>query len=572
MPEDDQIPPSGSYILYDRVVGPLPSGKYKIELEQNVSVSANYGNETYSANSERVFEITGPRWAVEMKDVHSVYPPRNEADAPTESYIPFITLNRKTLPWERSIFTSSSQTTNNHKSYPWMALLIFTEEELTDSNGNIGIHKDENKLKLVSDKTIAGVTYSGIFASNANTRVALNLDDGTMDDFEVNALRVNTDVLRSVAPTVDELRLLSHVRQVNPSDKENCGNDDDGWFSVVIGNRVLSKSKNYHACLVSLEGRHDEGILPVNVPLNYTKPSTSASSSGTTLSALLNVLLAVPKFPFFKGSKGKGSKEKEENSKGGPGKEEAAGGSVSSNGNSESEAPEEKPPTTSVSETKLVLLHHWTFSTSEVDGDFQSRIESLQVRVSSDELEGHSRGDLISMSEVFDQSQNPSKRDHVEPLLLGTDSVPGMTSNSYLRTEMKGADGISEEVLYRGPFTALPQNHRPKETPYSVSDEALGLVEELGIWDISHASAFELGRLLALQDTAFTSSMHQWITESRKQKLDDERNERLRNNSMDIDSIAEIISNIEISNVAGTVRQKHSAVKGVTGGRTDADQ
>ena len=132
------------------------------------------------------------------------------------------------------------------------------------------------------------------------------------------------------------------------------------------------------------------------------------------------------------------------------------------------------------------------FSTSEVDGDFQSRIEKLQVRVSSDELEGYSRGDLISMSEIFDQSQNPSKRDHVEPLLLGTDSVPGMTSNSYLRTEMKGADGISEEVLYRG-HLLLYRKIMNKETPYSVSDEALGLVEELGIWDISHASAFELG-------------------------------------------------------------------------------
>ena len=66
--------------------------------------------------------------------------------------------------------------------------------------------------------------------------------------------------------------------------------------------------------------------------------------------------------------------------------------------------------------------------------------------------------------------------------------------------------------------------------------------------------------------------MHQWITESRKQKLDDERNERLRNNSMDIDSIAEIMSNIDISNVAGTVRQKHSAVRDETGGRIDADQ
>ena len=117
--------------------------------------------------------------------------------------------------------------------------------------------------------------------------------------FRSKRCRVNTDVLRSVAPTVDELRLLSHVRQVNPSDKENCGNDDDGWFSVIMANRVLSKSKNYHACLVSLEGRHDEGILPVNVPLNYTKPSTSASSSGMHIKRPSQCLTCSTEFSFL---------------------------------------------------------------------------------------------------------------------------------------------------------------------------------------------------------------------------------------------------------------------------------
>ena len=56
-------------------------------------------------------------------------------------------------------------------------------------------------------------------------------------------------------PKLDELRLLCHARQVNPRDKELCGNDDDGWFSVVTSNRVLLPNKKYHACLVSLEGR-----------------------------------------------------------------------------------------------------------------------------------------------------------------------------------------------------------------------------------------------------------------------------------------------------------------------------
>jgi len=334
--------------------------------------------------------------------------------------------------------------------------------------------------------------------------------------------------LKSIAPTVDELRLLSHVRRVNPSDKENCGNDDDGWFSVVMSNRVLSKSKKYHACLVSLEGRFDEQILPDNVPLNYTNTGgTSAVTSG--LSALLSTLLAVPNMPFF------GTKKNENNNA----------------GSSTSQIEPVKDETSQTgTETKLVLLHHWSFSTSDIDGDFQSRMEGLRVRVNSDQLEGVSRGDLISLADVNQEKYGQHTKDNIEPLLLGTNSVPGMTSNSYLRTEMIGVDGISDEVLYRGPFTAVPENHHPKQDPYLVSDEALGIVEELGIWDISHASAFELGRLMALQDTILTGSVHQWITESKSNALDIERERRIKENNLDSKSLADIISKINFSKVA----------------------
>jgi len=521
MPEDN-LPDLGTYILYDRVVGPLSPGKYKLKIEQNVSVDANYGTESYSADSERVFTISGPRWSVDLPDIHSVYPPKNDADAPTESYVPFITLGRKTLPWERSIFNSNTQTANNIHSYPWIALLVFTEDELTDSNGVLGIHKGEKKLKINSDKIIDGVTYSGIFANNASTMTKLGIDDGNHDDLEVDALRVDSAILKSVAPTVDELRLLSHVRRVNPSDKENCGNDDDGWFSVVMSNRVLSKSNKYHACLVSLEGRFDEQLLPDNAPLNYATSTSGASTINKGMSALLSTLLAVPNFSLF-GNKGSGNK----GVKGGKG------------GSSPAKV-----------EEKLVLLHHWSFSSSEVDGDFQSRMEGLRVRVNSDKLNGVSRGDLISLGDVVNDAFGAQTKDNVEPLLLGTDSVPGMTSNSYLRTEMVGADGITDEVLYRGPFTAVPENHHPKEFPYAVSDEALAIVEELGIWDISHASAFELGRLMALQDTVLTGAIHQWITESKSNAHDIERNNRLKEKNLDSESLANIISKINFSKVA----------------------
>ncbi len=543
MPENN-VPDLGTYILYDRVVGPLPPGKYKLKIEQNIDISTNSGAESHSAESERVFTISGPRWSIDAPDIHSVYPPRNDDNSPTESYVPFITLGRKTLPWERSIFSSQTQTSNDIHSYPWVALLVFTDEELTDSNGVLGIHKGEDKLKLLSNKVIGDITYSGVFANRPSTMAELGIDDGGHDDLEVDALRIDSETLKSIAPTVDELRLLSHVRRVNPSDKENCGNDDDGWFSVVMSNRVLSKSKKYHACLVSLEGRFDEQILPDNVPLNYTSAGGGTSAVSSGLSALLSTLLAVPNMPFF------GTKINENNNSGSP--------------TSQIEPVKDETSQTGV-ETKLVLLHHWSFSTSDIDGDFQSRMEGLRVRVNSDQLEGVSRGDLISLADVNQEKYGQHTKDNIEPLLLGTNSVPGMTSNSYLRTEMVGADGISDEVLYRGPFTAVPENHHPKQDPYRVSDEALGIVEELGIWDISHASAFELGRLMALQDTILTGSVHQWITESKSNALDIERERRIKENNLDSRSLADIISKIDFSKVARPI-SSNSTKANIKGG------
>ena len=120
--------------------------------------------------------------------------------------------------------------------YPWVALLVFREDELewTDGNGktHLNIFKGENAILSSS----VSPSLPGTPPTN------------------VNIVRPHIDTLKSIMPKLDELRLLCHARQVNPRDKELCGNDDDGWFSVVMSNRVLLPNKKYHACLVSLEG------------------------------------------------------------------------------------------------------------------------------------------------------------------------------------------------------------------------------------------------------------------------------------------------------------------------------
>ena len=512
-------PPVGEYRLFDRVLGPLPAGNYKIEIEQ--------GFDSEQGSVSKFFDVTGPRWGLEATEVHAVFPPRNEQNATTDSYVPFITLQRRSLPWERLLllngetpqdFRSYNQMRHNDdwndpRKYPWVALLVFTEDELTNGN-SLGIYKGDEGLCLVDSKN----SIPGVFSHWSQSKRDSFGIDTSMDKMLVDAVRVDTSVLRSIAPRFEELKLLSHARQVNPQDKEQCGSDEDGWFSIVMSNRVLKPDHTYHACLVSLEGRLSENILPTN-PAIETKISKAKIDPKHT-AAMLMANVGLPS--FGKKQSGKASKE--------------AGKEVRS-------------PINVQSFTNLILLHHWTFNSSQTNGDFQARMESLNVRVESSSRNGIDSGDIIPLSDV------DSQRDTIEPMLLGTDSVPGMTANSYLSTEMHGSDGLSEDVLYRGPLVAFSEQRDVKEHPYANSDAAMAIISELAIWDISHASAFELGRLLALGDGKFMKAMKSWIANDIRQEQREEVENKIEEKGFSLSFLNQGLKSIKEESSIRMVRE-----------------
>jgi hypothetical protein len=509
-------PPVGEYRLFDRVLGPLKAGRYKLEIEQNIGAE--------EGKVSRFFNVTGPRWGLEAAEVHAVYPPRNEQDAPTNSHIPFITLQRRSLPWERDLFLSNetvqqyktyNQMTDDARKYPWVALLIFTEDELTDG-GQLGVHKGDEGLCLVDSKN----SIPGVFAHWSQTQRDGFDIPSSMNSITVDAIRVNTSILRSVAPTLEEMLLLAHSRQVNPQDKEQCGSDEDGWFAVILGNRVLKPDQKYHACLVSLEGRLSENLLPTNPPLVRNAPITADPSKVTSM------MMAGFGLPSIKG------------------KTPAKGGSGVGSAPS------------MPSFTNLVLLHHWSFNSSQTNGGFQARMEHLNVRVESSTRSNAQAGDVIPLADI------DLNRDTIEPMLLGTDSVPGLTANSYLSTTMHGSDGLQEDVLYRSPLVAYSEQRVVRDEPYANSDAALAVVQELGIWDISHASAFELGRLLALGDGKFTKAMKAWVANDIKEEQRAEVQEKIEAKGFSVSKLNERLQSIK----------QHSTVRKVRDSRIDTSK
>src|ERR1035437_406673 len=89
----------------------------------------------------------------------------------------------------------------------------------------------------------------------------------------VNTVSASTAVVQSILPSLEELSLLTHVRQVNVEDRELNAAGGDGWFSVVMSNRVPEEGKKYVACLVSLEERWDVvPLLPPAMAQNTFRP------------------------------------------------------------------------------------------------------------------------------------------------------------------------------------------------------------------------------------------------------------------------------------------------------------
>ncbi len=67
---------------------------------------------------------------------------------------------------------------------------------------------------------------------------------------------------------------------------------------------------------------------------------------------------------------------------------------------------------------------------------------------------------------------------------------------------------------YRGPFSPVPIPAQSQPRLYLSADEALQFDRDTGLFDVSYAAAWQLGRLLALQSPEFIQAMFRWRRDS----------------------------------------------------------
>ena len=233
----------GEMRLHDQVRPALPDDTYRLSASTQLDRA---GLDVPTADA--YFQLSGPRFALPATEIVAVHPPR-DAQGEFSEVLPHLVLGRRTLPWERELDPDRVIPDNpldpldpeppalREQRTPWLAVLLFVDDP---TRSEVTVLPQPVPLSTVlADPTILA-------------RYRLGGADPAVPAIEVDAA-----LLRRIAPTRDEVQLLSHVRQVNVDDRELAAGDSDGWFAVVMANRLPTPGLRHRACLVSLEQRSD---------------------------------------------------------------------------------------------------------------------------------------------------------------------------------------------------------------------------------------------------------------------------------------------------------------------------
>jgi hypothetical protein len=492
---------AGKFKLFSKIDPVLSAGDYRYIATQTLDGDGTTSMPIETHNSH--VRVRAPRYQLPPDQVLSTFPPAG-SEGSFGSRLPQIVIKRRTLPWERDLDGQDS-------AVPWLALVLIAEGEA--------------ELRLnepVESCVTAGVTLSG-----------------TADTALGSTLVVRRSIVHAVFPTRIDVPLLAHAREVDINDTELMMGDDDGFLSVVIANRLPLGGRDaegndqpvkYLACLVNLEGQFDK-LLPTSPPSRVrtalplvdarvflstadhdmqqmnADPNVLSSISGA-VSGAVSGLVVDPQAESI-----------------GPGSAPSSGG-----------APRAFAGTSlgQVGEAMIVNTGTMAFS-----GDSTWTLDDAENAATT--VYAEMAVEFASTAYINAELVDPTWRFPVllhwsfvssgamtfESLMNGLDSgligtvdpdavtPPGREPLEVVETGHVGLvhrtrRGDQVRSWYRGPLVPHPPDATEERLALAHSADQLRTIIPDGREDLSLASAFEIGRLLALSHPSMIAAMLQW--------------------------------------------------------------
>jgi hypothetical protein len=528
----------------------LTSGDYTLTVSQEIEFTSPKNIDkkipTKSFATTLNFSILGPRFTLDPQEIQSVFPPPGSL-GDHSNVLPHIIFNRSTLPWERKLVKDEDD-----NPLPWLALLLFTEEELSSTKGE-SFNLSELKGSLTNE-----IKWPGI-----------SPEVGQQDSDCISVIDVPWSILKDIIPTGTDLKYLSHVRKTKDKDAEDKPGEDE--LAIIIGNRLPTSGGMNTVHLVSLEGRYKNGngnivfdaqntsdndlirlvslkswrfacidsqqsfkglLMHLNHQLLFNIKNIQINNSGSNkISDILNqptipnILIAAfqqSKHPLSEGASLEYGKWKIT--------DQNRIYLISNNKNVYNQAGK--------------FLFKLSPSEQIKEGTLDD--QNLKLDFSKNKHKLSDKGDIKPLkpdlncwwwidTQYFIRLQNEILYVyHLDPDSSSTLRLPALKNNDSLNLVAEQYMKLGSVPLphamrqgnktvswYRGPLVPGINKTNNINFPVRCADELVNYNAEYGMFDVSYAAAWELGRLLALQSRSFSVSLYNWKrTHTQKFKTD----------------------------------------------------
>ena len=480
----DQVPGNGEFLLYPNIPPALHAGSYVLNATQTVRATGRSAELQPVDTMDVHIDVRSPRLVLPPDQILSTFPPA-ESEGSYGSRLPQIVIRRRTLPWERVLVKGpgSPALPAIPVNMPWLALVVIAEGEAT------------LKPNVAAAETVTpGITLTG----------ALDADIG-------NCLEIRQSMVEKIFPTQKDVPLLAHARHVDINDTELMMGDDDGFLAVVVANRLPVSGRDgdgndipvkYTACLVNLEQQWDS-LLP-------TAPPPSRTSAFIGLEMTVAVSMATM--------------------------DKHVMGGVTKPANISRHLFAPAPNTRLLADVERDVA---SSAQSKLTGGFSANAV-VNVPISG-EISGSFASDVLNpgifavidatlrfpvlLSWKFTSNGTATFKSLMQGLdsgLLGTKPKKDPVSDAgrlplelvdtgHVGLEQKTRRGDGVRAWYRGPFVPHPTDDSPSaRLALAHAADQLRVVIPDGREDLSLASAFEIGRLLALANPNMIAALLRW--------------------------------------------------------------
>ncbi len=274
-----------SFIQHD--IPGLEDGKYQLNVSQQVTDAKGHIVSDDSLSVSYRFAVTGDRFRLSKPTelVYSVFPAEN-ASGEYNTVLPNVVFTKTTFPWSRYPTKTLNEEFDNAPPSPgqdtdvdmstWLTVILLDEDDVANYAGQYPSFKltpadaaiGDLFLSSANPQSTLGTNYSYFYGvTDQSQPLSTYLDPGDQLTDTVQILDIPLELFFKIAPTINDLSLMAHVRKVSLINKPTMPGISDvgepeGSFSIVFGNRLPNPMKKTYAYLVSLEEMED--FLPTS--------------------------------------------------------------------------------------------------------------------------------------------------------------------------------------------------------------------------------------------------------------------------------------------------------------------